>query len=185
MKIRFEKEEKMFELLGFTNVASIFWNILAYLGMIVIIVGVVFKTEKWQSHFFVWGPLALMLYAWFFLHNPLLTGLQLIIAVSGILNLLKIKKCALLVVCCLTMIIYILLSVTGSISGIWYWIGSFGLLWIGLGLTQLPKKKSFVMMAIGGALIILYGGALGIWIWFVLNVIFFAANLIKVIRWKS
>ncbi len=175
----------MFELLGFTGLTSTFWNLLAYLGMIVIIVAVISK--KYRNHFFVWGPLALMFYAWFFLHNPLLYCLQFIIASSGALNLLRIKKgdSALLMVGILTGIAYILLLITGSINGIWYWIGSFGLLGIGLGLTQLPKKRSFVIMAIGGALIIIYSGALAIWIWFILNIAFFIANIAELIRWKD
>ena len=170
----------MFGLLGFTNLTSTFWNLLAYLGMIAIIAAVVSK--KWQNHFFVWGPLALFLYAYLFLHNPLLGSLQLIITASGLLNLLKIKKYSLLIVGTLTVIVYGALLLGGSINGIWCWIGSFGLLGIGLGLTQLPKKRSFVIMAIGGALIIIYSGALTIWIWFILNLVFFGANILTLLR---
>ncbi len=171
--------------LGFNGWESACWNLLAYLGMIIIIAAVI--SRKCRDHFFVWGPLALMLYAKFFLHNPLLVGLQLIIVVSGILNLQKIKKGALPVVGVLTAIVYIVLLATGSINGIWYWIGSFGLLGIGLGLTQLPKKRSFVIMSIGGALIVLYSGpwALKIWIWFILNLVFFGANVLTLLRWKK
>lgn len=170
--------------LGFTGLSGTFWNILAYLGMFAIIVAVVSKNEKWQNHFFFWGPLALFLYAAFFLHNPLLAGLQFIIAASGLLNLLEIKKYALLRMGVLTVIIYSILLISGSISGIWCWIGSFGLLGIGLGLTQLPKKRSFAIMAVGGALIVVYSGALQIWVWFVLNIIFFALNLIEAMSWE-
>lgn len=175
----------MFELLGFTGLASTLWNILAYLGMIVIIVAVVSK--KYRNHFFFWGPLALFLYAAFFLHNPLLAGLQLIIAASGLLNLLELKEYAFLRMGVLTVIIYSILLISGSINGIWCWIGSFGLLGIGLGLTQLPKKRSFIIMSIGGALIVLYSGpwALKIWIWFILNLFFFGANILTLLRWKK
>lgn len=174
---------EILKFLGLTGLVSTLWNLLAYFGMIAITIAVVNK--KLRNHFFVWGPLVLFLYAWLFLHNPLLTGLQLIVTVSGILNLLNIKKSSLLVVSGLTLVVYILLLVTGSISGLWYWIGSFGLLGMGLGLTQLPKKRGFVIMTIGAVLIVIYSGALSIWIWFVLNIVFFIANLIELRRFKS
>ena len=76
---------------------------------------------------------------------------------------------------------------TNSINGFWYYIGSLGLFTIGMGLTQLPKKISFEIMTIGGFLIVLYSGpwALKIWIWFILNMIFFAANILTLLRWKE
>lgn len=172
----------MFELLGFTDLISTFWNILAYVGMSAIIVAVVSK--KYRDHFFVWGPLALILYAWFFLHNPLLAGLQLIITVSGALNFLRIKKGAPWIVGILTAVVYSYLLTTGSINGIWNWIGSLGLWAIGMGLTQLPKKRSFLIMCIGGILLVVYSGpwALKIWIWFVLNIIFAISNFLTLLR---
>lgn len=171
--------------LGFNGTINTLWNLLAYVGMIVIIVAVI--SEKYRNHFFVWGPLSLLLYAWFYFHNPLLSGIQLIITVSGGLNLMKIKKNAPLIVFVLTLIIYTLLIISGSISGFWSLIGSFGLWAIGMGITQLPKKRSFVIMSIGGVLIVLYSGpwALKIWIWFFLNAFFFGANVIKLLRWKK
>ena len=173
----------MFELLGFTDLTSTFWNILAYIGMIVVIVAVVSK--KLRDHFFVLGSLILTLYAWFFLHNQLLTALQLIITVSSILNLLKIKNGASLIVGILSAITYILLIISGSIAGFWCLIGSFGLLAICWGFIELPKKRSFAIMAAGGILIILYSGALAIWTWFALNVIFCLVNIIKLLRTKK
>ena len=171
--------------LGFNGLINTFWNILAYAGMVMIIVAVISK--KLQNHFFFWGPMLLLTYAFFYLHNPLLAGLQLIITVSGALNLLKIKKSAPWIVGILTVVVYLYLLATGSINGIWYWIGSFGLCAIGMGLTQLPKKRSFVIMSIGGILIVLYSGpwALKIWIWFILNLVFFGANVLTLLRWKK
>jgi hypothetical protein len=168
--------------LGFTGLTSALWNLLAYVGVGMIIAAVI--SRRLQNHFFVWGPLALLLYAWFFLHNPLLIGLQLVVTVSGVLNLLKIKKSALWIVGILAGGTYVQLLTTNSISGIWNWIGSFGLLAIGMGLTQLPKKIGFVIMSIGGVLIVLYSGpwALKIWIWFVLNIIFLGASAITLLR---
>lgn len=171
--------------LGFNGWENTFFNLLAYLGMMMIITAVLSK--KLQDKFFFLGPMLLLAYALFYLHNPLLTGLQLIITVSGALNLLKIKRGAPEAICFLTGVVYAYLLITGSISGIWYWIGSFGLVGLGMGLTQLPKKRAFVVMTIGGFLIVLYSGpwALKIWIWFILNAVFAGANVFTLLRWKK
>ncbi|PIS35195.1 MAG: hypothetical protein COT36_03635 [Parcubacteria group bacterium CG08_land_8_20_14_0_20_38_56] len=169
--------EQIFNLLGFTNIASILWNLLAYAGMILITVAVV--SAKWRNQFFVWGPLALLLYAWFYLHNPILAGLQLVVTTSGVLNLRDIKKPAPFVVITLAVMVFAALLATGQISGLWPWIGAFGLLGIALGLTQLPHKRGFGIMASGGLLIVIYALALQIWVFFVLNAIFFVANLLE------
>lgn len=183
-----EGEKEMNEILnflGFNGWENTCCNLLAYIGMIMIIMAVINK--KLQDAFFFWGPMLLLTYALYYLHNPLLIGLQLIITVSGALNYLKIKKGAPWIVGILTAAVYVYLLSTGSISGIWYWIGSFGLVALGMGLTQLPKKRSFVIMTIGGILIVLYSGpwALKIWIWFILNLVFFGANVLTLLRWKK
>ncbi|MDD3101869.1 MAG: hypothetical protein PHE59_01880 [Patescibacteria group bacterium] len=170
-------------LLGFTGLVSTIWNILAYFGMAMIIIGVV--SAKFRNHFFVWGAIILCLYAWFFLHNSLLVGLEFVVAISGALNLFGVKRGNLFIVGLTTVIVYTILLLTHSINGIWYWVGSFGLLGCGLGLTQMPKKIGFVIMAIGGFLIIVYSGFLSIWIWFVLNIIFFIASLIEIKKFKT
>jgi type IV secretory pathway TrbL component len=56
---------------------------------------------------------------------------------------------------------------------------------IALGLTQLPKKRGFAIMALGGLLIVIYAWALQIWVFFILNIVFFAANLLKLISIKK
>lgn len=174
--------EQILSLLGFTDAVSILWNLAAYVGMILIIVAVV--SAKWRNQFFVWGPLILLPYAWFYLHDPILTGLQLIVTTSGILNLVNIKKVAPLIVIALTVIVYLVLLITEQISGLWLWIGSFGFLGIAFGMTQLPHKRGFAVMALGGLLIVIYALALQIWVFFVLNVIFFAANLLELRKKK-
>lgn len=169
--------EQILNLLGFTNTAGILWSLLAYLGMILIITAVVFP--KWRNQFFVWGPLILLLYAWFYLHDPILTGLQFIITTSGILNFLNIKKPAALIVIILAVVVFITLLANGNLVGLWSWLGALGLLGIALGLTQLPAKQGFLIMALGGLLIVIYALALQIWVFFILNAIFFAANILE------
>lgn len=164
-------------ILGFTDTVSILWNLLAYTGMILIIVAVV--SAKWRNQFFVWGPLVLLFYAWFYLHNPIFTGLQFIIATSGALNLRNIKKPAPFIVITLSAIVFGVLLITGQLSGSWSWFGALGLWGIALGLTQLPLRRGFAIMALGGFLIAIYAFALQIWVFFVLNVIFFVANILE------
>jgi len=169
--------EQVFTFLGFIGPVSIFWNLLAYVGMVLITLAVI--SAKWRNQFFFWGPLALLLYAGLYLKNPILTGLQLVIIVSGVLNLFSIKKIAPVILIALTIIVYTILLTTKQISGLWPVIGSFGLLGIAFGMTQLPLKRAFTIMAFGGLMIIVYALALHIWVFFVLNAIFFATNLLK------
>ncbi len=169
--------EQILNLLGFTDTVSTLWNILAYAGMILITVAVV--SANWRNQFFVWGPLILLIYAWFYLHNPILAGLQLVVTTSGILNLLNIKKRAASIVIALAVIVFAALLITGQISGLWPWFGALGLLGIALGLTQLPCRRGFAIMAFGGLLIVIYALALQIWVFFVLNIIFFVVNLLE------
>ena len=172
--------EQLLNLLGFTNTASILWNILAYTGMILITIAVL--SSKWRNQLFFWGPLALLIYAWLYLHDPILTGLQFIITVSGALNLRNIKKLSSFIVIALAVIVFVVLLATGKISGLWSWFGALGLLGIALGLAQLPHKRGFAIMALGGLLIVIYAFALQIWVFFALNLIFFVANLLELKR---
>ena len=172
--------KEFLDVLGFTDAAGICWNIAAYIGMIMIIMAVI--STKLQKHFFVWGPLILLFYAGLYLHNYILAGLQLTITVSGALNLFNVKKWSPHIVIALAVLVYAALLITGQISGLWPIIGSFGLLGIALGLTQLPKKKGFAIMALGGLLIVIYAFALQIWVFLILNIVFFAANLLKLFK---
>lgn len=169
--------EQILNFLGFTDMAGIFWNSLAYIGMILITIAVL--SPKWQKQFFIWGPVLLLLYSWLYLHNPILIWLQLIIIVSAGLNLLNVKKIAPFIVITLAVVAFVSLLMAGQISGLWYWFGALGLLGIALGLTQLPKKNGFYIMALGGLLVIVYSLGLQIWVFFVLNIIFFVANLLQ------
>lgn len=169
--------EELLDFLGFSNPVGVVWNLAAYLGMIIITVAVCF--DKYRNQFFVWGPLILLLYAWLYLGDPILTGLQLIVTISGALNLIGVKKEAPCVIVFLTIVIYIFLLITGQFSNLWFWLGSFGLLGIAVGLIQLPHKRGFSVMALGGLLIAIYAFALQIWVFFVLNTVFFTANILE------
>ncbi len=172
--------EGLIEILGFGDVLGIVWNMAAYLGMGVITAGVL--SSRMRKHFFFWGPLVLLLYALFYLNNAILTGLQLVVTVSGLLNLLDVKKRSPYLVGVLTAIVYLILIFMGELSNVWFWLGSFGLLGIALGLTQLPKRIGFAIMLVGGILIVVYAYALAIWVFFVLNIIFAVANAIELAR---
>ncbi len=169
--------EQILKLLGFTDLISVLWNLSAYFGMTLIILAVI--SDKWRNQFLVWAPLILLPYAWFYLGNHILASLQIVVAVSAILNLVNVKKIAPFIVFVLTIIVYTVLLIAKHISGVWLWIGSFGFLGIALGLTQLPHKKGFIIMSLGALLIVVYAFALQIWVFFVLNLIFFVVNLLK------
>ncbi len=167
--------EQIFSILGFTDTVSTIWNVIGYVGMIAIIVGVL--SGKLRNQLLFWGPLILVIYAWLFLHDPVLVGLQLVVTTSGALNLLNIKKLAPLIIIVFSAIIFIVLLLTGQISGLWSWLGALGLWGIALGFTQLPHKRAFTLMALGGLFIIIYSYAFQVWIFFILNIFFFIANI--------
>lgn len=169
--------EQILNTLGFTDPVSIFWNLLAYVGMVMIIVAV--ASQKLRNQFFFWGPLLLLIYAGFFIHNFILAGLQLVVVASAVLNLLNIKRKNSFIIIVLTLILYAVLLIFGQISEFLPLIGSFGLLSIAFGLTQLPKKRGFALMALGGLLIVVYAFFLQIWVFFVLNLLFFIANILE------
>lgn len=169
--------EQILNFLGFTSVANTLWNLSGYLGMILIIIGVLSK--KWRNRFFVLGPFILLIYAWLFLHDPILVGLQLVVTTSGALNLLDIKKRAAFIIIVLSVIVFGILLITGQISGLWSWFGALGLWGIALGFTQLPHKRGFTFMALGGFLIMIYAFAFQVWVFFILNIFYVGVNIIE------
>lgn len=179
--------EEIFNFLGFTSLTSTLWNLLAYAGMGLAITAVFLKKHpRLQGILFVAGPFPLFLYAHFFLHNIILSDLQLLITASGVMNLLKFRMRS-WIVGIVTVITFANFLATDSISGIWTFIGSIGFCALGIGLSQLPKKISYVIMCLAGALLVIYSGpwALKIWVWFILNIFFFIANLFEIVFWKK
>jgi len=102
-----------------------------------------------------------------------------------VLNLLNVKKVTPAVMIILSAIIFTALLVTGQLSGLGYWIGALGLWGIALGFTQLPRRRAFTIMAIGGLLIIVYALIFKVWVFFILNIFFFGANLLEFRRYKE
>jgi len=167
----------IFSFLGFTDTVSTIWNLVGYTGMILIILAVL--SDKLRNRLFVWGVFALLAYAWFFLHDSILASLEFIAAISAVLNLLNIKKLASSIVITFSVVIFAVLLLTGQFSGLWLWFGAFGLLGIALGLAQLPRKRAFAIMAAGGFLIVIYSLAFQVWIFFILNIFFFAVSFLE------
>lgn len=175
--------EGILNFLGFTSTVSTLWYLLGYTGMVLIIIAVL--SDKLRDRLFVWGVSALLVFAWFFLHDPILAGLQFITTVSAVLNLLKIKKSASFIVIALAVMVFAALLITGEISGLWLWFGALGLLGIALGLAKLPRRRAFALMAIGGLLIVIYALVFKVWVFFILNIFFTGVSLIEFITYKE
>lgn len=169
--------EPILNFLGFTDMISTSWNLLGYTGMILIIIGVLFA--KWRNRFFVWGPFILLIYAWFFLHDPILVGLQLVVTTSGVLNLRNIKKRAAFIIIALSAVVFGILLITGQLFGLGSWIGALGLWGIALGFTQLPRKRGFTFMTLGGFLIMIYAFVFQVWVFFILNIFYVGVTIIE------
>ncbi|MBI2624870.1 MAG: hypothetical protein HYW70_00830 [Candidatus Nealsonbacteria bacterium] len=170
--------KEIIDILWFTDPAAIVWNVFAYLGMVLIITGIV--SSRFRNRFFFLGPFILFLYALLYLKDPILTGLQLLISLSGGLNLFNVrKKLFLPVLHVSTVAVYGILLFAGQISGAWQLIGSLGLLGIAFSYTQLPNKRGFLFMGFSGLLIVAYSFVSQVWIWFVLNIVFFFTSIIE------
>lgn len=152
------------------------WNIVSYSAFIVIIVGVF--SEKYRNIFFTLGSAALAAYAAVFLNNPLLTVLQILIVISGILQLLKTSRfMTMLMMSVFTITGYLALFDNGLIGDTWPLVGSFGLLGIAFGIAMLPNRYGFITMASGGVLLTLYAFIVSAWVFFFLNIFFTVANV--------
>lgn len=164
------------EFLGFTSLNSGLWNAVSYLAFIAIIIGVFW--ERYRNWLITIGAIALAIYAAAFLQNTLLTTLQIVITVSGILQLCRVsRKSAMLTMIGCTIAAYLFLILKNAVADIWSFVGSLGLLGIAFGLTILPKRYGFLVMAAGGLLLVVYSFIIGAWVFFFLNIFFFVANL--------
>lgn len=167
------------EFFGFTSPISTFWNLSAYLAFIIIIIGVL--SEKYRNVLITFGAGVLALYAGIFLHHPLFATLQTLIVLSGIL--LSAKKLSkpgtVTIMVILTIAAYLFLMMGGAITNVSAFIGSSGLLGIAFGLAALPKRYGFLLMALGGILLIIYTSYISAWVFFFLNIFFTVANIKK------
>ena len=173
--------EELLNLLGFTTVASSAWNTIAYAAFIAIIVGVFY--ERHRNALFTIGAAVLVAYAYFFLGNPLFATLQVLIMISGLLRWKKVnRRFSIMAMLMLTALAYAYLYLTGAIMDIWSLAGSLGLLGIAFGLILLPKRYGFLIMAVGGSLLVFYAFHVAAWVFFLLNIFFAISNIYT---WKK
>ena len=166
----------MLEFLGFVSLESTLWNVVGYGAFIGIIVGVL--SEGLRKPLFVIGPILLALYAGLFLHDPLFTSLQILITVSGVLQLANVpRRTSMVVMVIATIVAYLFLIFGGILVDVWAVIGSLGLLGIAFVIIRLPKPDVFLLMAAGGALLVIYGFVVEAWVFFFLNIFFAIANV--------
>jgi len=166
----------MLEFLGFTSLTSSLWNTVSYLAFILIIVGVFY--ERGRNWLITIGAIVLAIYAAIFLQNTLLTTLQIVITISGILQLCRVpRNSAMRIMIGCTVAAYFFLIFKNAIADTWSFAGSLGLLGIAFGLTILPKRYGFLVMAAGGLLLVAYSFVISAQVFFFLNIFFFVANL--------
>ncbi len=164
------------EFFGFTTPASSIWNVAAYAAFVGIIIGV--SSERYRNILFTIGAGILALYAGIFLHNPLFTALQTLVVISGLLQLAKVsKRPTMVAMVTFTIAAYILLVWSGAIVNAVSFVGSFGLLGIAFGLAVLPRHYGFLVMAVGGALLVVYAFTVAAWVFFFLNIFFAFENI--------
>ncbi len=168
--------QMLIEFFGFTTLANSIWNAVAYMAFIGIIIAVLW--ERYRNVLMTLGAAILASYAGFFLYNPLFTTLQALIVVSGLLQLMKApKRTSMAVLMTLTVVAYLFLTLSGAVADGWALIGSLGLLGIAFGLAVLPNRYGFLLMAVGGVLLIFYAFAVKAWVFFFLNIFFAVANI--------
>ncbi len=158
----------MLELLGFTSPISTAWNGLAYAAFILIIIGV--ASDRYRDGFTMLGAFVLAIYAKLFLHNDVFALLQVLVCMwsgSQMLGFSREKSVPAMLM--FTALTCAGLSVSGSITDTWTWIGSLGLLLIIIGLMALPWQSAFLMLAAGGVFLVIYAYSAGAWVFFFLN----------------
>ena len=86
-----------------------------------------------------------------------------------------------MIIFCLVIVICAILIITEQVGKYWYyWLGGLGFLGFALGLTQLPRKRGFIIMTLGGLLIAIYSFVLQIWVFVLFNVIFIIINIFEI-----
>lgn len=168
--------QTLIQFLGFMTLTSSIWNIAAYIAFIGIIIGV--SSERDRNLLFTVGAFVLALYASIFLNNQLFATLQIVVMISGFLQLFKFsKRFSIGLLILFTAASYLNLALNGTISDIWSFIGSLGLLGIAFGLIILPKRFGFLVMALGGAFLTIYAFTVFAWVFFLLNIFFAIVNI--------
>jgi len=165
--------------LGFTTWTWIdtVLNIAAYAAFYFII-RAVHKERFINETFAVCGGF-LGIYAWFFLGNLLLATLQGLIFVSASLQFAEVKRrSGIMIMSVLTIAAYVWLASSGMLTDTKAIIGSIGLLGIAIGIMLLPSRHAFLMMAVGGVLLVYYSFPAAM-VFVLLNIFFTYVNIQK------
>ena len=161
----------MLNFFGFVDLPSTIWNLFAYGGMVVILFGV--KSKNYRPHLIGSGAVVLMFFAFIFLKDYILAGLQLLISISAVFEIARTsKKVSASVTLVLSAILFLALIFGGYVPDLLRWLGIGGAFGIAFGLTLAPKKSGFATMGAGGALLVIYSPFVGAWVFFFLNLIF-------------
>ncbi len=168
-------------LFGLTTLKSTLWNLAAYAAFISIIVGVCY--ERGRNVLITVGAAVLALYSGFFLKDPVFAALQTIITASGIMQLCRAgRKVSIVVISALTIIALTFLVLDGALQSVAMTVGIGGLLGIAFGIALLPKGNAFVLMTLGGVLLVGYALTVGAWVFLWLNIFFALANIREFFR---
>ncbi|TSC64853.1 MAG: hypothetical protein G01um101491_136, partial [Parcubacteria group bacterium Gr01-1014_91] len=101
-----------------------------------------------------------------------------LITVSGVLQLCHTgRKASVVVMSALTIIALIFLVLGGALQSVAMTVGIGGLLGIAFGIVLLPRGNAFVLMTLGGVLLVGYALVVGAWVFFWLNIFFVFANI--------
>jgi len=135
--------------------APFFWDGAAYLAFFFIILAI--YREQFVNGTLAVCAVVLGVYAWFFLEISLLATLQGLIFASASLQWAKVpRRRGIIIMGVLTFAAYAWLVFNGDLTDIKALLGSFGLLGIAGGLMLLPLRLAFLVMAIGGTLLVFY-----------------------------
>lgn len=167
------------KLLGFTDIWSTIWNIIAYATAIAVVRAIRLDDQLRNVVMTVCAPI-LALYAGVFLGNPVFMSLQILIGISGTLVWAKMppplpKLLTLLFTAGAYALLFKLGAVKFSIKSLddfLIFAGPLGLVCIALALATFPKNSGFLLFAVGGAFLTGYALASKAWVFFILNIIF-------------
>lgn len=167
----------MWEFLGFNSVESTIWNVIGYGAFIAVICGVLFQRVRKASLFL--GPLALVFYAWLFLHNPLLTVMQVLITFSGFAQLIDWRSRAVARILVTGSLVAVAgLALAGQLAAPISWLGVTGFLCLFFGVFGIMPEKPgwFLVLSLSGVLLAVYSGVIQVWVYVFLNAFFAVAN---------
>lgn len=167
------------KLLGFNDIWSTIWNIIAYATAIAVVRAIRLDDKLRNIVITICAPI-LALYAGVFLGNPVFMLLQILIGISGVLILAKMpppfpKVLTLTFAAGAYIFLFgvaVLKLEIKSLDDFLFFAGPLGLVCIAFALTTFPKNLGFLLFAIGGAFLTGYALVSKAWVFFILNIIF-------------